>query len=412
MGRDARSKIGQLLSHGQYGRYLLGNFASSIGVWIQRVAIAWIVWEESKSLAWLGLIAFAETGPTLLLGPMAGVLLDRMDQLKALRLSQLAIVLYSSILAVLVLAGGVSLPVLVAMVLFRGAVFAANRPARQTVVYGIVGRAHLSRALPLNAMVLNTSKFIGPAVAGLALVTVGPGWTLALAAGLQVAFSIVLATLSVDPLPRKNLVPGSVLAEVIDGLRYIISHTGVRFQFIILIAAALLAKPAADFLPALATDVFARGADGLAILFVMHGIGATLGGVCLSVIGSLKWLVWVSLMGLMSLSAALICLSATNLFGLACLLLLIIGLSTVVLDISSQTLIQSAIRSRYRGRTMSTYGMVAQGGPAIGAIAMGVAAERIGLQSAFFAGALVCLLVSVWALFNRHAMRTFLDGIE
>jgi predicted MFS family arabinose efflux permease len=91
-----------------------------------------------------------------------------------------------------------------------------------------------------------------------------------------------------------------------------------------------------------------------------------------------------------------------NSFVIGCVLMAFIGFAFVVMDVSSQTLIQSTIRSRFRGRTMSIYGMIAQGGPAVGALAMGRIAEATGLRWPVFVGACIVLITGIVALVFRE----------
>jgi len=241
------------------------------------------------------------------------------------------------------------------------------------------------------------------------LVVAGPAVTLVIVVILQVVFTFALASLDIGPSFRKDRPPQRLSEAVVDGLRYIIQHRGVRLQFMLLIAAALLAKPITDLLPGFASETFSRGADGLAWLFALHGVGAASGGFWLSFRGKLEGLVGVGAAAILAVSAALMGFAATSMFWIAGGLLVIIGFCTVVIDISNQTLIQSVIRSRYRGRTMSTYGMVAQGAPSIGALIMGFSASQFGLGPPIFVGAVLCLIVGVMAWLNRSRIEASLD---
>jgi predicted MFS family arabinose efflux permease len=391
-----------LFSNADYRWYASGNFFSITGLWVQRVAIAWLVWELSHSAVWLGVIALAETGPTVVLGFPAGALLDRLNPLKVLRITQALTVAYSSLLALVTLAGWESVGLVAGLVLIRGVIFTLNRPARMTIVYALVGRDLLPNALAFNATVFNTAKFIGPALAGVTLVTAGAGATFAMVVGMQLVFTFCLARLQVDTArsPRSKP-PAGIGEEIAEGLSYVMRHPGVRLQFLLIFVISLFAKPVTDLLPGFANGEFGRDAGGLAWMLLMHGLGATAGGIWLSLHNTLVGLVMAGAIGTIAMSIALVFFATTQYFWFACALLLVVGFSTVVVGISSQTLIQASIRTRYRGRVMSTYGMIAQGVPSIGAFLMGLASTAFGLGIPVLFGALVCLACGLLAWIGR-----------
>ena len=387
-----------------YRWYLIGNFSSSVGIWVQRTAILWLTWELTHSASWLGLMALAETGPTIALGLYAGAVLDRLNHLGVLRFTQFLTLLYSIALFAIMASGYMNIWILAALVLFRGAVFAFNRPARQTVVYGLVGREKLLKALAQNAMIFQTSKFIGPAVGGATLVAFGVEETFAIAIALILVFTGALRLIDMPPPSRREREPRPLVAEVADGLRYILSQPAVFNQFLLLLVVALCAKPITELMPGFASGEFGRGASGLAWLLGAHGVGASLAGVLMSLRFGVQSLLTMACSAIIAMSIALILFVGFNAFLVGCVLMVFVGLSSVVMDISNQTLIQSAIRSRFRGRTMSIYGMIAQGGPAVGTLAMGFAAESVGLRWPVLVGACIALLTGALALIFQSRM--------
>ena len=398
------SESGNPTSDRNYRWYQIGNFSSSVGVWTQRTAIGWMTWDMTHSATWLGLIALAETGPTIALGLYAGVVLDRLNHLSVLRVTQFLTLLYSIALFAITYFGYMNIWILAGLVLFRGATFAFNRPARQTVVYGLVGREKLMKALAQNAMIFQTSKFIGPAIGGATLVAFGISWTFAIAIGLIVIFTGALRLLDIPGVVRKPREPQSLLAEVAAGLRYVVAQPSVRNQFVLMSIVALCAKPIMELMPGFAASEFHRDASGLAWLLGCHGAGASLAGMWMSFRFGTQSLLTMACIAIVTMSTALILFVGFNSFVIACMLMPFVGFSFVMMDISSQTLVQSNIRSRFRGRTMSLYGMIAQGGPAIGALAMGYVAEISGLRWPVLAGACVALLTGCLALIFREQL--------
>ncbi|MDF2115983.1 MFS transporter [Roseiarcaceae bacterium H3SJ34-1] len=403
------SDLTKVLRDRNYRLYLAGNFASSIGIWVQKVAIGWMAWELTKSPAWLGIISLAETGPTIALGLYSGALLDRLDHMRVLRATQALTLLYATALAVLTLTGLMNIWLLTVLVLSRGTIFSINRPARQTVVYDLVGRAFLPSALAMNSTVINSSKFIGPAIGGFCIVWIGSGGTFVVSLLLLLVFTASLSLMKVTPHERPARAPASIGRDMLDGLIYVVTHKGVRLQLGLLIALALFAKPVTDLLPGFVSDIFKHDARGLATLLGCHGLGAMAGGLWLSARNTLRGLVTIAVCSICFTAAALIVFSLTTTFWLACLLIALLGFLFVATDISSQTLIQTGIRTRYRGRTMSIYGMVAQGMPSVGSMLMGFSAEYLGLQTPILIGGILCFAIASAAWLFRRAM---IDNLE
>jgi predicted MFS family arabinose efflux permease len=359
----------------------------------------------THSATWLGLIALVETGPTILIGLYAGAILDRLNHLGVLRFTQSLTLLYSILLFVFTYFGWMNIWCLAALVLFRGIIFTFNRPARQTVVYGLVGRDQLMAALSLNAVVFQSSKFIGPAIGGTSLVFFGVAWTFAIGALLILIFTFSLSLLEPKPTTRKPREKISIHGEMADGLRYIMQHAAVRSQLVLLIVVALCAKPVTDLFPGFAAEVFGTGASGLAWLLGSHGVGAASAGIWLAFGVGKQRLIALACSSIVAMGVGIILFVSVNSFVLACALLIVVGFSFVVMDISSQTLVQSTIRSRYRGRTMSIYGMVSQGAPSLGTLAMGGLAESMGLRLPVLIGGCLALIVGVAAWIFRGRLK-------
>jgi MFS family permease len=395
------SESGNPTSDWNYRWYQIGNFSSSVGVWTQRTAIGWMTWEITHSATWLGIIALAETGPTIALGLYAGVVLDRLNHLSVLRFTQFLTLLYSIALFAITYYGYMNIWILAGLVLFRGTTFAFNRPARQTVVYGLVGREKLMQALAQNAMIFQTSKFIGPAIGGATLVAFGVTWTFGIAIFLVVIFTGALRLLDIPPVSRKPRERQSLVSEVAAGLRYVVAQPSVRNQFVLMSVVALCAKPITELMPGFAASEFHRDASGLAWLLGCHGAGASLAGMWMSFRFGTQSLLTMACIAIVTMSTALILFVGFNSFVIACMLMPFVGFSFVMMDISSQTLVQSNIRSRFRGRTMSLYGMIAQGGPAVGALVMGHIAETSGLRWPVLGGACIALIAGCLALIFR-----------
>jgi MFS family permease len=399
--------IPRTLAHPNFGTYVAGSSISLIGTWMQRIGVGWLAWELSHSGAVLGLVAFADLFPTVVIGPFGGALADRVDRLRTIRIAQVLIMAQSFILFLLTVTGLITVPLLIALVLFAGVVIGFNQPARLALIPSLVPRQDLATAVAINSIVFNGARFVGPALAGLAIVWLGIAAVFLLNLLTFLAFLFALSRLRMPPLAPARP-SGSMLAAVGEGLRYTIAHGGIGPILILQAILAVSARPFFELLPGFAADVFARGAPGLAMLSSSVGIGAVIAGLWLAQRGSqaLTRLVLLSslLIGLSTLGFAL-----SSWFPLAVLCVAVDGFAMVVAGVGTQTLIQSAVEEHMRGRVLSLFGLIFRGGPALGALVMGAASELVGLQAPLAVGALLGLVACLLLWRRRRAIDQSLE---
>jgi MFS family permease len=374
--------------------YMSVNAVSVIGTWMQRTAVGWYAWELTASPFWLGMVAFADLFPAVLVGPLAGVLADRFDRRRIMVWTQTALALVTLALALLIMAGAIGILGLVGMVGVMGAIIGINQPARLALVPSLVSREHLPTAIALNSVVFNGARFVGPALAGFAIVLSGVPAALLVNALSYVPIIIVL--------------PGLVLTEAVtpgqwqgagralkDGFLYIAKSPILAPIFAFFIALSLSVRPLGDLLPGFAEGVFGAGVEGLATLSAAMGLGAVLGGL---------WVAWraasldleaaLRLQIAVALTAAAFALSPTIWFAIPAIAAF--GFVLVACGVALHTAIQMGVEPALRGRVMSFFGLVFRSVPALGALALGALAEAVGLRAAMLAAALIFLAVYGW----------------
>ncbi len=400
----------RLLGNRNYGLYVFGHWTGNIGLWMQRLAIGWLTWELTHSFGWLGVMAIADQVPSILFGIFAGAIVDRVDYMKVLRMTQICTFLHSSVLAILTLSGAMDVWLLFAITFLRGILTAFNRPSRMTAVYVLVGREQLASALAFNSMVFNSSRFLGPGIGGAIMAVAGTGWTFAVAAASMFVFSVLLYVIRIGPLPSRAQATESIVSDAVAGVRYAMMHVGIRRQLTILVLIALFARPVTDLLPGFVAHVFERGPDALALLLICHSVGAMAGGFWLtSRSAGIAGLSKVMILSILFMSAVLLLFSMTTIFWIGCALVGLLGLCFNIQAISNQTLIQYAVDPALRGRVVSVYGLIARGGPALGAMLMGTAADRLGLSIPLGFGAGLSLVLWLWAWRQRRTMAAALE---
>ncbi len=186
------------LKNANYGIYVAGNAVSLVGTWMQRISVSWLTWELTHSGLWLGIVAFADFFPGLVVGPLAGAIADRADQLTVVRTSQLVSLVQATVLAALAATHHLEIWSLVALTGFQGAVVAFNQPARLALVPSLVGGGDVASAVAINSVIFNLARFIGPMLSGLVIVWFGVAAAFAANAVSYVAFVLALMWVRIE----------------------------------------------------------------------------------------------------------------------------------------------------------------------------------------------------------------------
>src|SRR6516225_10002970 len=182
-------------AHRNYRIYTGGNAVSLVGIWMQRVAVGWLAWTLTHSGTWLGVMSMAEFFPVVFLSPLAGALADRRDRVGIIRVTQIAGSVEASLLAVLVYTGWITIELLFLLTLLLGVFNAVAQPSRLALIPTLVDRAALPSALAINAIIFNSARFLGPAVAGIVIARISVGAAFAVNAATYVVFLIAMTNL-------------------------------------------------------------------------------------------------------------------------------------------------------------------------------------------------------------------------
>ena len=208
------------LSNRDYRLLFQGNAVTSVGFWMQQVALGWLVLDLTDSPFYLGLASFARSIPMLVVSPFGGVLADRLDRRFLIISTQVSQLVVTGALAVLVFTNAVTVWQVLVASLLMGIAMSAHVPARQALSRDLVGRHRLANAMALYSLSLNTSRILGPSLAGAVM-----GWAASAAASLLQCLGYLWAVANVLQIrygahrPRANA-GATVLQNLAEGLRY------------------------------------------------------------------------------------------------------------------------------------------------------------------------------------------------
>ena len=397
--------LGDVLAIRPFRLFSIGNFCSLSAIWIIRVCIGWLTWEMTSSKTWLGALAFAELGPSVIISLYAGALADRLDRVRILRLGQSLQVLLALALVALKLSGALNVWWMLVIMFGFSIIGGINLPARLSVTPALVGREHLATASAVGSITLNLTRLLGPLIAAPLLVLNYEPQAFALAA---IGFAVNARCLTLIRPEERAAASVVTTAEVIgvsfaDVMRDLWNHKLLRLVLLIQIFTSLLVRPLTDMLPAFSGQVFQRDEAGYALLTSCVGIGAIFGA--LFVVGQAagRAMRFHILIGSAIFALSMVAFAAVDHFGLALLLLLSFGAAMTSSGIAGTTFVQVHTPLDRLGRVMSVYSIVYRLAPALGALALGAMADLVSLRAATIV--LPCIALAVLAA----VWRSFLD---
>ena len=361
--------------------YAAGNAISLQGLWVQRITIAWIAWDLSGQAAFVGLIAFLGFAPTMVTGPIFGVLADRTPLIRAAMATQGALCLLALAMAAFHATGWLDRWSLAFLALAIGVVTSAHHPVRMTLAPLLAPPQAMASIITITSLNFNLARSIGPAIGGALIATVGVGATLWLIAVCYLPYIVLLRWLH----PRARVLTAtesrSVLGGFAQGLARIRSDPFMRRVLATTGVFALGGRGVLELLPAIADGVFARGAAGLGTLTSAAGIGALAASATIVAMPAIRpgtmprrgqAAVWAGLaLGLV--------LAVSTSWTLTLAAAVCLGGCGAMVGVSMQSALQLSLEDAYRGRVMSLWVMTGIGCAALGALLIGALADRFGL---------------------------------
>ena len=352
--------------------FWLGQLVSVTGTWMQTVAQGWLILILTGSPFILGLAAAARSLPVLLLVVPAGIVADRFDRRKIVVATSVVAMGATGLLAVLTIANSVDVATVLILAAVLGVTNAFEMPARQSYVSELIGKQHLANAIALNSLLFNAARVVGPAIAGILVALVGPGWAFGINSLSYLPVIVGLLMISRVHIPRPSI---SARLAFPEAMRYLRGEPRVAALLGLLAGQTIFASGHLILGPSLADDL-GQGAEGLGVLLSATGVGAIVGGLGLAVTHERKERWRVLLVSGLALAAGLIGVGLTRSYAITLLCFVLAGWGMVTMNASSNTLIQTIVPDRLRGRIMSLYTLVLLGLMPAGGLLMGALASR------------------------------------
>jgi MFS family permease len=387
-----------------YRRYFAGQVVSVSGNWIQNVAAMWLMVQLTGDGLAVGLTAALQFLPLMLFGAWGGLLADRVDKRRLLIGTQIGLMVPAVVLAVTTFAGVVTPLIIYVMVFLRGTAMAIDNPARQALPIELVGPERVVNAVALNSVVIQSSRIIGPGIAGLLIAVVGIAWCFVVDALSFVA--MIVALLRLDPTqmgeaPRSARRKGALR----EGVRYVRGAPALLIPLAMMGVIGLLSFNFQIVLPLMAHETWKGTATTFTLLTMTMAVGSVVGAL---VAGNRREITPRLLVGSATLFGVfqLIAAFAPSL-PLQLVPLVLLGMASVTFSAGVNSTLQLQVDPAMRGRVMALYSLVFLGSTPIGAPLVGWIAGWAGPRTGMAIGGVAALVAAggaAWA-YRRIAWR-------
>ena len=393
MIHDVKS-IFRALSHRNYRLFFFGQSISLIGIWLTRVATGWLVYRLTHSAFLLGIVTFTSLAPSFLLGPLAGVLVDRWNRRRLLILTQIGLMLQVLSLAYLAHTQQIAVWHILLLGFIQGLINAFDIPARQTFVVEMIDQKEdLGNAIALNSSVFNGARLVGPALAGFLIAKGGEGMCFFIdgLSYLAVIASLFAMKFKTPAFPK---VPVSVWSDLKEGCRYVLASAPIRAILLMVAWGSLMGLSYLVLFPVVVHEVLKGGPDALGFLTSASGLGALSGGLYLASRKDVQGLGKSVVLGACVGGLGLVLFAFSNTLIPASVFVMVASFGFMVQMASCNTALQTIVEDDKRGRIMSFYSMAFMGMAPLGGLFVGAMANWVGAPLTILISGFFCLTSS------------------
>jgi len=395
------------LQHREFRLLWYGTIFTSMATWMDSIARGWLMYDLTHSAFQLGLVRGVQAVPTLLLSPVAGSVADLYSRRSQILIAQTLNGLLYAWMAVMIFTGAIEPWQVYATSVGLASVQTFQQPARVAMVSDTVPPAQLSNGLALNAVVFNSARSAGPALAGVVIAAYGTAGSYTAQA--LCYFLATVWTFMLHHDQRLNTVERngaghseSFVRTIIDGWQFSWRNFEVRIGMIVVSISMFLLIPFTTLLPVFARDILHAGAKGQGLLLTSMGIGALFSSVVVASAGD-RLPRGIVIIGGVAIYGVLVAIfAASTWFPLSMLMMLLIGFCHVTSHALIQIVIQAYSPPEMRGRTMAIFHMT-QVILVLGAMCVGALAELIGARWAATAMSLLgtALMIAIYVTIPR-----------
>jgi len=392
------------LKYPNYRLWFIGQLVSLVGSWAQSAALGYLIYQLTKSPAYLGYVSFASGLPTWIFTLYAGAIADRVSRRTLLVITQSAMMVVATILAVLTFTNLIQVWQILILSFLMGVCNAFDAPARQAFVLEMIEREDMTNAIALNSTMFNLAVVVGPALGGLIYAWVGPGWCFSINAISFIAVIVALLLMNLKPfIPIKT--DKSTFSDVRDGLKYVLNHPSVKMLITNLFFITIFGLGIATLIPAWTVEVLGGGAATNGFLMAARGFGSLIGALMIASLGRIRFHGKIWSISSLLLPITMIIFAYMRLLIPSMLAMAAMGFTFMMIVNLSNSMVQIRIADEMRGRVMGVFTFFFFGAMPLGSLISGWSADIIGEPLTVIISAMILLVFALWVFWQQPALR-------
>ena len=383
------------LSNRNVRSLFIGRFFTSAGNWIQAVTLGYLAYSMTGNPVVVGTLLGARSVPWLVVGPLAGVMIDRLDRLKVLLWSQVLRVVIALVLGIIMLFDLLQVWHLYAYIILNGVGWVLDNPTRQAIAAASVPQASYQNALALIQLPFAAGRIVFPIIGGVIIAITGSS-TINIfiqAVSYTVVFFMYLPIKLERPLAARRA-GGRVMGDLVDGARYAFKEPAILGLIIMGLVPSFFLRPFED-------NMLGKGATGLGILMSCASAGSLTGTVIMASFTNVRRKGRALIITAVASGIGLIFLSQTDWMGLAIVFLFFVGMTSSMYHLLSSTMLMTITPDHYRGRVTTLFSLDQSGAP-LGGLLAGALALWLEVEWSMLAGGIttVVLVLVVGSIFK------------
>jgi MFS family permease len=391
----ANASARDVLADVNFTTYFVASLISNSGSFMQTIGVPFVIYDLTGSNTWVGASVFAGLVPSLVVGPMAGIVADRMSRRIVLLWANGVQAVAALVLWFMAVHHDLTPWRIVAVLVVAGAGAGFQYSSAQAIVSQLVPREHLVQALRINTLGFTGARAVGPAVAGIVLHEAGATTTFGVNALSFLVVMAALVPLRLAPFTPPVREPWSrQLRGAVDLVR---SRPSMRLVVAMAFTVALLGQSVAQLVAGISVEVYGRGGGAQGALLAVFGTGSIISSLVLITTGDRRRRSRTAFTGLILYGLGAICVVVTTQLAVGLAAFFLMGLAHVLTGISMNTALQVQVSEEYRGRVISLYLMALLAGMPLGALISGRLGDLVGLRPTIAGSGALLVTIAVVA---------------
>ena len=369
------------LSNKPFTLYFLSNTFALLGLWIQKIGVGWLTWEITESTFWTSFVTLALMAPAGIIGPLFAVFAENWNMRIASIILKILMFLVGVIIWFLQYLDMHTLFTLASLSILQGLLSACYHPVRLVFVSIVVPRNLLSSAVGLNSASFNGSRVVGPAFAGITITLFNLETTFFIAMLTYIPLIPVLIYMPLRKRKKSSKIQGDFLKRFIKGGRVALQSPIISRSLFVVFISAFFVRGMLEIQPTIAGEILDKGSIGLSLITATAGFGALLASIWIGLRSNNEVKIETKLVSMLTLGliVSFVLSFFTDMYLMA-FAFIIVGFTTTVVGIGTQTVIQLEVDEIYRARVLTWWSSVSFGSLTIGGVLLGSIGEFIPLN--------------------------------